>query len=86
MRIDDPDSFSPGFNFRYLDKYYMKNGDGEEVLTRDITKIWGMRVVFLVSGEGRKFDSPIPFFVAFGSGLGLVFLFCFLFFYFIFIF
>jgi P2X purinoceptor 4 len=72
LRIDDPTSSSSGFNFRYTTKYYMQNNQSEFIRTRDLTKTWGVRFVFLVSGVGAKFDSPVPFFTALGAGVGIL--------------
>jgi ATP P2X receptor len=53
IRIDDQDasSSSRGYNFRHA-QYYRENGE----LTRDLYKLYGVRMLVLVSGRAGKFN------------------------------
>jgi hypothetical protein len=57
-RLDDPTSaFSTGFNYRYADHYMIRNQTTKEFKEyRNLFKVYGLRYVLLVSGQGRKFD------------------------------
>eukprot|EP00045_Choanoeca_perplexa_P015391 m.192992 g.192992 ORF g.192992 m.192992 type:complete len:448 (-) comp16971_c0_seq4:56-1399(-) len=63
---DDP--LSPGYNFRFA-----VHGVAPEFenVRRDLYKVYGLRFVFVVSGDAGRF-SLVPLLVAFGSGLGLL--------------
>lgn len=62
-----PPSAAQGFNYRYAN--YFKDDSG--VLYRDLWKLMGARIVFLVSGQAGKFN-VIPLFQNLGSGLALL--------------
>eukprot|EP01102_Stenamoeba_stenopodia_P008018 TRINITY_DN2272_c0_g1_i1.p1 TRINITY_DN2272_c0_g1~~TRINITY_DN2272_c0_g1_i1.p1 ORF type:complete len:405 (+),score=99.99 TRINITY_DN2272_c0_g1_i1:230-1444(+) len=62
---------SVGFNFRYTKNYYLPGENGTWVEYRDLYKVYGIRMVFIVTGVGRKF-SVIPLFLNIGSGLALL--------------
>eukprot|EP00730_Choanoeca_flexa_P002508 TRINITY_DN11075_c0_g1_i4.p2 TRINITY_DN11075_c0_g1~~TRINITY_DN11075_c0_g1_i4.p2 ORF type:complete len:445 (+),score=92.90 TRINITY_DN11075_c0_g1_i4:2855-4189(+) len=65
-RKDDP--LSPGYNFRFARYAIAPNFDQ---VTRDLYKVYGLRFVFVVSGDAGRFNM-VPLLVAFGSGLGLL--------------
>lgn len=67
-RIDHPLSRSAGFNARVT--RYFKSPTG--VISRDLTKTWGLRVMFVITGQGSRFDSPVPLLTAIGAGVGLL--------------
>ncbi|XP_078082090.1 P2X purinoceptor 1 isoform X2 [Mustelus asterias] len=56
---------STGFNFRYA-KYYKENGTE----TRDLYKVFGIRLDIMVNGKAGKFDI-IPTMTTIGSGVGV---------------
>jgi hypothetical protein len=74
-RLDDPDpnSFTSGFNFRY----YRMSGlggltdFGDTPSVRFLYKMYGVRIVFQVTGEARKF-SLIALTTTLGAGLALL--------------
>jgi hypothetical protein len=66
LRMDDPTSkLSSGYNFR-LARYLDSMGN-----TRTLTKFYGVRVVFIVSGVASKFDDG-ALFSSVGAGIGLL--------------
>jgi len=65
-RIDEVTTFSPGFNFRYVN-YYVEDA----TQFRDLTKVYGIRFLVLISGVGKKFNI-VPLLVNIGSGLALL--------------
>ena len=73
QRLDTDKSWSKGYNYRYVDKYYVPNPKlaGSYVHMRDLVKVFGIRFVFKASGIGRKFDFQVLT-VSLGSGLGLL--------------
>jgi hypothetical protein len=60
---------SIGFNFRYANYYYLPSGDGFSEF-RDLYKVYGIRFIFLVTGQAGKFDI-VPLLINIGSGLAL---------------
>lgn len=71
-RIDNPhSSFSPGYNFRYTKEYLAPTDNGTFVYTRDLYKVYGLRIIFLLSGQAGKFD-VVPLLINLGAGLGLL--------------
>jgi hypothetical protein len=63
FRIDNPDSdLSSGFNYRYGNYYYLQNLNGTAKEYRDLFKVYGLRIVFLLAGQGRQF-SIVPLMV-----------------------
>lgn len=54
------------YNFRTIDRYHSSNG----TLYRDLWKIYGMKIIVTITGEGRTFDF-ITTMIAIGSGVGL---------------
>jgi len=75
-RIDNPSQFSPGFNFRYAHYYWIPSSNMNGPVPgrteyRDLFKVYGIRFVYMVSGQARKFDI-IPLMLNFGSGLALL--------------
>eukprot|EP01100_Stratorugosa_tubuloviscum_P011227 TRINITY_DN497_c2_g5_i1.p1 TRINITY_DN497_c2_g5~~TRINITY_DN497_c2_g5_i1.p1 ORF type:complete len:376 (+),score=163.02 TRINITY_DN497_c2_g5_i1:113-1240(+) len=74
-RLDDPNnSFSSGFNYRMTDSYYlpyMVDNDVTYQEYRDLTKLYGVRFVYLLSGVGGKFDI-VPLVDNLASGLALL--------------
>jgi len=67
VRIDDPESNSKGYNYRYA--YYQIDASGRKM--RDLYKLFGIRFIFLVSGNGGKFDIGVLL-LNLGSGLALL--------------
>jgi len=66
QRLDDPTStLSTGFNFRSIEMFH------DEYDSRQLTKHYGVRVLVLISGVGRKF-SPVALLTAIGAGIGLL--------------
>jgi len=66
-RLDDPSSQqSVGYNFRYT-TYYEAN----DTEYRNMYKLWGIRLVFSLTGSGRKF-SIVALTVTVGSGLAFL--------------
>lgn len=59
----DVRGFSPGFNYRYIDT----NEDG----SRALTKVYGARVIFSLSGQAGRF-SFAKLTIALGAGIGLI--------------
>jgi hypothetical protein len=57
-----------GFNYRYVDRSV---GIQSGKTVRTLYKAWGIRVMFTVSGNGRR-ASPTPLFTAIGAGIGLL--------------
>ncbi len=58
VRLDSQtgsDSSSSGFNFRYANYYYLSN-ETTAALYRDLYKVYGIRFIFLLSGQAGKFD------------------------------
>ncbi|XP_004365148.1 purinergic receptor P2X [Capsaspora owczarzaki ATCC 30864] len=72
-RIDDPTSTSPGYNFRYADYYTLPSPTDPSISVphRDLIKAYGIRLIFVVSGEGGKFDVA-ALTMSLGSGLALL--------------
>eukprot|EP01104_Vermistella_antarctica_P012693 TRINITY_DN3718_c1_g1_i1.p1 TRINITY_DN3718_c1_g1~~TRINITY_DN3718_c1_g1_i1.p1 ORF type:complete len:457 (-),score=94.33 TRINITY_DN3718_c1_g1_i1:109-1395(-) len=72
VRMDNPSkTYSVGYNFRYLVSYQSITPTGEQVYTRDLYKVYGLRIIFLISGQGGKF-SLVPLLINVGSGLALL--------------
>ena len=73
FRLDQSNSFSPGFNYRYGHYYYLPNQNDTTQATqyRDLFKVYGVRIVFLLAGQGHKF-SIIPLMLNLASGLALL--------------
>jgi hypothetical protein len=66
VRLDDPRSrLSSGFNFRSVEYLHDKYG------ARQLTKHYGVRLLVLISGVGRKFDI-VALLTAIGAGIGLL--------------
>ncbi len=66
VRLDDPSSaLSSGFNFRSIEYLHDRYG------ARQLTKHYGVRMLVLISGVGRKFDVA-ALFTAIGAGIGLL--------------
>lgn len=74
-RVDDPtkDKLSKGYNFRYANHYYLPDTEnvGQFKEYRDLYKVYGIRMIFLVSGTAGKFD-VVPLLINIGSGLALL--------------
>jgi len=66
-RLDPPNMFSPGFNFRYSTRRVRY--DGTE--SRSVTKVLGLRVLFTITGKGGRF-SIVALSLSLGSGLALL--------------
>jgi len=65
---------SPGYNFRYTTNYFLQQTVVNETILveyRDLTKLYGIRFLFILSGTGRKF-AIVPLMVSIGSGLSLL--------------
>eukprot|EP01116_Phalansterium_solitarium_P001440 TRINITY_DN11237_c0_g1_i2.p1 TRINITY_DN11237_c0_g1~~TRINITY_DN11237_c0_g1_i2.p1 ORF type:complete len:425 (-),score=130.85 TRINITY_DN11237_c0_g1_i2:222-1496(-) len=60
-----------GYNFRYASYYWLAAADGQLVEYRDLLKVFGIRFIFLVSGQAGKFDF-VPLLINIGSGLALL--------------
>lgn len=62
-----------GYNFRYPIYYWINDPANpyERIETRDLYKVFGIRILFLISGKGAKF-SIIPLILNFASGLALL--------------
>ena len=58
---DDVVENGAGFNYRTA-SYYHQNG----VAYRDLDKLWGIRLLFVTEGQGRRFDI-VPLVVSFPS-------------------
>jgi P2X purinoceptor 4 len=71
--LDDPkQTFSVGYNYRYANYYHQLDPDSNtQIEYRDLYKVYGIRIVFISNGEGRRFDI-VPLLVNIGSGLGLL--------------
>jgi len=76
-RIDLETKLSKGYNFRYASYYWVPD---QNVTTgplpgyreqRDLMKVFGVRVIYLVNGKGGKFYI-IPLVLNFGTGLALL--------------
>jgi len=65
-RLDQNNSISTGFNYRFTDKYHL-NG----VAYRDLTKIYGLRIVVSVEGRGGQFSMAVLT-TTIGAGLALI--------------
>jgi len=76
-RIDTTTQLSKGFNFRYPRYYWIEDGSvtnspvSGRRLYRDLHKVYGLRVIFLVAGQGAKF-SIVPLVISLASGLALL--------------
>ena len=76
VRLDNPDSWSYGFNYRYVNKYWgtpawgNTTGDGPTHY-RDLVKVFGVRFLFQVNGQGGKFNF-VSLTTSLGAGLGLL--------------
>jgi len=77
QRIDAVTELSPGYNFRYS-SYYWNNDDTNEGGPRpgyreyrDLMKVYGIRVIYMISGKGSKFDIK-PLVLNLASGLALL--------------
>jgi hypothetical protein len=55
LDADEENSVSVGFNFRYANYYYLPEGDAFTQY-RDLYKVYGVRFLFLLNGQGGKFD------------------------------
>jgi hypothetical protein len=66
-RLDGSDS--PGFNYRYLTKTPALSSTEPEY--RTLYKVYGVRVVFDISGKAGRFGI-VPLLLAIGSGIGLL--------------
>ena len=65
-RLDDPTSkLSSGFNFRSIEMMH------DDLDSRQLTKHYGVRVLVLISGVGKKF-SAVSLLTAIGAGIGLL--------------
>jgi hypothetical protein len=75
VRVDDPkkDTFSKGYNFRYANYYYLPDPNNPNQFSehRDLFKVYGIRFIFLLTGQGGKFDI-VPLIINIGSGLALL--------------
>lgn len=69
--MDDPQSSSVGYNFRYADYYRMGTAPSNSVLYRDLMKVYGIRIIFVVYGQAGKFDAP-ALTITLGSGVALL--------------
>ncbi|XP_055336564.1 LOW QUALITY PROTEIN: P2X purinoceptor 4-like [Paramacrobiotus metropolitanus] len=66
-RLDDQtDKVAKGWNFRHAYYFYDAKGGNR----RDLVKFWGIRFIFIVTGQAGKF-SIVPFVMHLGSSLGL---------------
>jgi len=76
-RIDAVSALSPGFNFRYVDHYWMPDPtvtDGPlpgHRQYRDLLKVYGIRTIYVINGTGAKFDI-VPLILNLASGLALL--------------
>lgn len=73
-RLDDPnpDSFTTGFNFRYHElQGGGLSGNGGSTTSRNLYKMFGIRIIFQVTGEARKF-SVLALTTTLGSGVALL--------------
>ncbi|PRP86465.1 P2X purinoceptor 1-like [Planoprotostelium fungivorum] len=71
-RVDDPHSFSAGFNVRSVKWSRIPTGNGTETYERrDLFKYYGVRVFFINSGVGRKFSAVDLFFTLASDGDGV---------------
>jgi hypothetical protein len=62
-RLDDPNQpFSNGFNFRYANYYSYPDANGVITQYRDLIKVFGIRLSFLMTGVGKRF-SIVPLLV-----------------------
>ncbi|CAF1358833.1 unnamed protein product [Didymodactylos carnosus] len=57
---------SPGLNYRYAQKYYYNGTD-----YRTLVKLYGIRFIVTVTGQGGRFDA-MNLFLAIGSGIGFL--------------
>jgi P2X purinoceptor 4 len=73
QRLDDPKkTFSSGMNFREVNKYYLPDTNGTGVTQyRDLTKRYGVRIMFIIDGEGRRFNI-VALLTNLGAGIGLL--------------
>lgn len=69
IRLDPPTD--PGFNFRTVSYAQEMANDSSSTVYRSVSKVFGLRMVFIVDGIAGKF-SVVALFVAIGSGLGLL--------------
>jgi P2X purinoceptor 4 len=69
--IDNPDSISRGFNYRFQTKSRMKDSAASSVVRRDLWKIRGVYIVFKVVGEGGVFDVTSTM-ITLGAGLSFL--------------
>lgn len=65
--LDTKTNFSQGINFRYANKWR----DAKGVEHRDLIKVYGVHILFLTAGEGRRFSAAVLF-TNIGAGLGLL--------------
>lgn len=68
-RLDNPEGFSPGYNFRRT--LYQSSDPMEPFQSRTLIKHYGIRIIFMTSGLGRRF-SWSALFTSIGAGLGLL--------------
>jgi len=69
LRLDNPQStLSSGFNFRYVN--YFRTGDNA-LESRDLYKVYGIRIFFLTFANGSKFNI-VSLFINLGSGFGMM--------------
>lgn len=59
---------SKGFNYRRIQSYHTLDGAEK----RDLTKLIGLNFVFLTTGFGKKFVSPVPALTQFGAGMAIL--------------
>lgn len=73
FRLDQTNGLSQGFNYRYGHYYYLPDqGDPTHATQyRDLFKVYGIRIVFLLAGEGHRF-SIVPLVLNLASGLALL--------------
>jgi hypothetical protein len=69
--IDDPDSISRGFNYRFQTKSRIRDSAASSVVRRDLWKIRGVYIVFKVVGEGGVFDATATM-ISLGAGLSFL--------------
>jgi len=76
-RIDETTNFSPGYNWRYANNYWLPNPNDTtspipgRTQYRDLFKVYGIRFLYLITGKGGKFDI-VPLLLNLGSGLALL--------------
>jgi len=71
--IQNKDIVSEGYNFRYANYFYLPDSNDPTGYSqwRNLFKIFGIRFVFLVSGEGKKF-AFVTLVLNIGTGLALL--------------